>query len=67
MYDGVPLWCDDIHERNELTDAYFFTGIKQVRDKELIRKLFSVDVDLNTLYTNIFVVHLIPRYIKTFF
>lgn len=66
MVEGEPLWCEVIHERNESNDAYFLPGIKQVRDKELMRTLFSVDVDLDTHYTKSFVLHFVPRYIKTF-
>lgn len=66
LVEGVPLWCEVVHEKNELNDANFLVGIKQVRDKELMRKLFSVDVDLDTHYTKTFVLNFVPRYIRTF-
>lgn len=66
LVDGAPMWCEVVHERNELNDANFLIGIKQVRDKELMRKLFSVDVNLDTHYTKTFLVCFVPRYIKTF-
>ena len=66
MVDNVPLWCEVIHERNESNDAYFLSGIKQVRDKGLMRQLFSVNVDLDTHYTKTFVLSFVPRFIKTF-
>ena len=66
MVEGVPMWCEVIHERNESNDAYFLSGIKQVRDKNLMQNLFSVDVEPDTHYTEIFVLHFVPRYIKTF-
>ena len=66
LVEGVPLWCEVVHEKNELNDANFLIGIKQVRDKELMRKLFSVDVDLDTHYTKTFVLNFVPRYIRTF-
>lgn len=66
LVEGAPLWCEVVHEKNDYNDAYFLLGTSQIRDKELMRELFSADVDLNTHYTKTYVLNFVPRYIITF-
>ena len=61
-----PQWCEVIHERNMVNDAYFLSGIKMIRDKKILKDKFSIDESVN-YGIGLYLFRFMPRYIKTFF
>lgn len=61
---SCPLWCEVIHDRNMGNDAYFLHA-KMMRDPELMRRDFAVDVTVNK-GASVYIFHFLPRYAKTF-
>ena len=64
--EDVPIWCEVIHDRNMINDAYFLWRSKIVCDREWMRQQFSIEVTLNTGFSA-YVFRFLPRYVKTFF
>lgn len=63
--ENVPLWCEVVHEKNMINDAYFLVGSKMVREKDFFSQNFAVDDTLN-IGRGIYLFRFIPRYMKTF-
>lgn len=62
---GIPMWCEVIHEKNMINDAYFLFGSKIVGEKDFFKQKFAIDEKLNC-GIRIYLFCFIPRYIKTF-
>lgn len=60
-----PFWCEVIHEKNMGNDAYFLLGIKRIKDVNILRRNFALDVVVKT-GIGLFVYRFLPRYAKTF-
>ncbi len=43
---NLPMWCEVIHEKNVINDAYFIFRTKMVREGDLIRNDFAIDESL---------------------
>ncbi len=61
-----PMWCEIIHERNMINDAYFLLKTKMVRDRDGLRRAFAIDETVR-YGMGIYLFDFLPRYIKTFF
>ena len=59
-----PMWCEVIHEKNMINDAYFIRT-KMIRDSKFLKENFAVNQTIK-YGINIYVFHFFPRYIKTF-
>ena len=60
-----PLWCEVIHGKNMVNDAYFI-GAKMVRDADKLRNEFAIDEDVR-YDAWLYLFRYMPRYVKTFF
>jgi hypothetical protein len=61
----VPMWCEVIHNKNMVNDAYFLFGTKMIGDKEKMRNAFAVNETVKS-GLGIYVCRFLPRYIRTF-
>ena len=62
----MPMWCEIVHERNMANDAYFFIGIRMVKDAQLLRRDFGLDETVRS-GLGLFLFRFLPRYVRTFF
>lgn len=62
---NLPMWCEVIHEKNMLNDAYFLWKAKMLRDGNRLMSEFAVDESVE-FGINTYVFGFLPRYIKTF-
>ena len=62
----VPLWCEVIHRRNMGNDAYFLWGTKMMRDEDILKRDFSIEVTPRHGFS-VYAFKFIPRYIAVFF
>lgn len=60
-----PLWCEVIHGKNMVNDAYFIDA-KMVRDADRLRNEFVIDEDVR-YGAWLYLFRYLPRYVKTFF
>lgn len=60
-----PMWCEVVHEKNMINDAYFLIGTRVVGDKNAMRKDFAVDEDVE-IGAGVYCFKFLPRYIRTF-
>ncbi len=60
-----PLWCEVIHGKNMVNDAYFVDA-KMVRDVDKLRNEFAIDEDVR-YGAWLYLFRYMPRYVKTFF
>lgn len=60
-----PLWCEVIHGKNMVNDAYFLAA-KMVRDTDRLRNVFSIDEEVR-YGVGVYLFRYLPRYVKTFF
>lgn len=61
---NLPMWCEVVHGKNMINDAYFLTA-KMVKDGNILKDEFGIDSLVKTglcIYTFKF----LPRYAKTF-
>lgn len=58
------MWCEVVHEKNMLNDAYFLNA-KMVRDADLIRREFAIDETIQSGFC-IYMLKFLPRYGRTF-
>ncbi len=63
--EGLPLWCEVIHEKNMGNDAYFLLGAKMISGEGLIRDNFGVDESVQCS-VGLYLFRFLPRYVKTF-
>lgn len=61
---NLPMWCEVVHEKNILNDAYFL-GARMVKNDDTLRNDFAVDETVKH-GMGIYVGRFLPRYIKTF-
>ena len=59
-----PMWCEIIHEKNVLNDAYFLNA-KMVNDKDLLRRDFVIDETIK-YGLGVYLFKFLPRYGRTF-
>ena len=60
-----PMWCEVVHERNMANDAYFFLRTKMVKNKEMLRSVFSINETVKS-GLGIYLFKFLPRYGRTF-
>jgi hypothetical protein len=60
-----PMWCEVVHEKNMINDAYFIKGIRMIKDANRLRCDFSIDETVNHSMV-IYAFKFLPRYFKTF-
>lgn len=59
-----PMWCEVIHDKNMINDAYFI-GAKMVRDENLLSSAFGIQEKVN-YGLGLYLFRYLPRYLKTF-
>ena len=59
-----PMWCEVIHDKNMINDAYFI-GAKMVRDQNLLSSVFGIQENVN-YGLGLYLFRYLPRYGKTF-
>ena len=62
--ENLPLWCEVIHGRNMVNDAYFLNA-KMVRESNLLRQEFAIDETVK-YGARIYLFKFLPRYGRTF-
>lgn len=61
---NLPMWCEVVHEKNMINDAYFLNA-KMVRDGDLLRREFAIDETVQS-GLSIYLFKFLPRYGRTF-
>jgi len=61
---NLGMWCEVVHEKNMLNDAYFLNA-KMVRGADLLRHEFAID-EIVRSGIGIYVFKFLPRYGRTF-
>lgn len=59
-----PFWCEVIHGKNMVNDAYFIDA-KMVRDIDKLRNEFAINEDVK-YGAGLYLFRYLPRYVKTF-
>jgi len=62
---NVPMWCENVHERNMANDAYFIRGVRMMKDPQLLRRDFGLDVTVSS-GPGLLLLRFLPRYARTF-
>ena len=62
---GLPMWCEMVHEKNMINDANFLIGTKVIKDKKVLREIFSVNEDVDA-GMGVYCFKFLPRYMRTF-
>lgn len=62
---NVPMWCEVVHEKNMINDAFFLLRAKMVCDGDVLKNGFGVDEAIKS-GVGIYVCKFLPRYVKTF-
>lgn len=62
--ENEPMWCEVVHEKNVLNDAYFLKA-KMVRDNDLLQREFAINEIVYSGF-GIYVFKFLPRYGITF-
>lgn len=60
-----PMWCEVVHGKNMINDAYFLLNAKLINDEYRLMDDFAID-ELVKGGVGIYVLKFFPRYIKTF-
>lgn len=60
-----PMWCEVVHEKNMINDAYFLFKAKMVRNSNVLKNEFGID-ETSKSGIGLYVFKFLPRYIKTF-
>lgn len=60
-----PMWCEVVHEKNMINDANFLIGTKVIKDKKVLREIFSVNEDVDA-GMGVYCFKFLPRYMRTF-
>lgn len=63
--NNLPMWCEVVHEKNMLNDAYFLWKAKMVNDCERLNRDFSIDEVINYGF-GVYLSKFLPRYFRTF-
>lgn len=61
---NLPMWCEVVHEKNMINDAYFLKA-KMVHDEGLLLREFNINETLKSGF-NIYLFNYLPRYGRTF-
>lgn len=61
---NLPMWCEVVHEKNMINDAYFLKA-KMVREGDLLRREFAVDETIQS-GLGLYLFKFLPRYGRTF-
>lgn len=61
---NLPMWCEVVHEKNMINDAYFINA-KIVNDSKRFKEAFGVDVETNKGLL-VYAFDYLPRYVRTF-
>ena len=61
---GLWMWCEVVHEKNVLNDAYFLHA-KMVRERDLLRQEFGIDETVQS-GLSLYLFKFLPRYSRTF-
>lgn len=61
---SLPMWCEVVHERNIVNDAYFLKA-RMMRDEFLLKASFGIQEDVR-YGIDIYLCRFIPHYLKTF-
>lgn len=61
---GLPMWCEVVHEKNMINDAFFLFKAKMVRDASVLKKEFGIDETVKSGF-GIYACKFLPRYVKT--
>ena len=61
---NLPMWCEVVHEKNILNDAYFRKA-KMVKEEDKLKRDFSINELVNFGF-GIYAFRFLPRYLKTF-
>ena len=62
---NLPMWCEMVHMKNMINDAFFLFGAKMVRDDNVLKNDFGVDEIVKYSFV-IYLFKFLPRYAKTF-
>ena len=60
-----PMWCEVVHEKNMVNDAFFLLKAKMVRDGSVLKNDFGIEEIVKSGF-GIYVCKFLPRYVKTF-
>ncbi len=60
-----PMWCEVVHEKNMINDAFFLFKAKIVRDSDVLKNEFGIDENVKS-GIGLYVLKFLPRYVKTF-
>ena len=61
---NLPMWCEVVHRKNMVNDAYFLDA-KMVKDGDVLSRDFGVEEKVRA-GLGIYVFRFLPRYAKTF-
>ena len=61
---NLPMWCEVVHEKNMINDAYFLKAI-MVRNGDLLRREFAIDETVQSGLV-LYLFKFLPRYGRTF-
>lgn len=61
----LPMWCEVVHEKNMLNDAYFLWKARMVRDGNRMKSEHAVE-EIVRFGMEIYMLKFLPRYVKTF-
>lgn len=62
---NVTMWCEVVHEKNMINDAFFLFKAKMICDDHVLKNEFGIDVIVKS-GIGIYVSKFLPRYVKTF-
>lgn len=61
---NMPMWCEVVHGKNMINDAYFLRA-KMVKDGDMLRRDFAINEEVR-FGLGVYVFRFLPRYAKTF-
>lgn len=61
---NLPMWCEVVHGKNMINDAYFLKA-KMVKDEDILKREFDIDAVVKSGWW-IYTFKFLPRYAKTF-
>lgn len=61
----IPMWCEVVHDKNMINDAYFLLGAKMIEDSERLKRDFAVN-EIVKYGVGVYFFRFVPRYIRTF-
>lgn len=61
---NAPMWCEVIHNKNMINDAYFIDA-KMIKDENLLTSSFGIQEKVS-YGVKLYLLNFLPRYAKTF-